>query len=358
MLLVFTSEDRERRAVEINRARITIGRIAENDVQLVDDKVSRHHAVIEMHDGGRVVLRDLDSRNGTIVDGVRLSGSRVLTGGEHLQFGDEQLRVEAHPGPLPRAPGEGEANAGEATAGAAPPARGAVGSRSVFARFRVGGAVMIVVVLAAVAVGVAQLLLPGVAERKLRSDLARYGVVRRVHIESSPAIQLLWHRADLVDVAMDSYRSKPSGQHGSLADFLSKTRDTAKLDVSVGILRSHLVTLHEVRLHKEGDVLVAQARLTQQDLSAALPSFLNLRPVSATENGIVARVSASVLGHRVTERIAVLADSGRVVVRPEGIPFASLARITVFGDPRIYVQSLGAELRGQNYMLTVRALLK
>ena len=68
MLLVFTSEDRERQAVEINRVRITIGRIAENDVQLVDDKVSRHHAVIEMQDGGRVVLRDLDSRNLEISD--------------------------------------------------------------------------------------------------------------------------------------------------------------------------------------------------------------------------------------------------------------------------------------------------
>lgn len=353
MLLVFTSKDRARQAVEINRVRITIGRIAENDVQLVDDKVSRHHAVIEMHDGGRVVLRDLDSHNGTFVDGIRLSGSRVLTGGERVQFGDEQLRVEADSVALPHAPGEGEA-----TGGAAPPARAAAGSPRALARLRIGWAVMIVAVLTAAAVGVAQLALPGVAEQKLRSDLARYGVVRRVHVESSPAIQLLWHRADLVEVAMDSYRSKPSGQHGSLADFLSKTRDTGKLDVSVGILRSHLVTLHEVRLHKEGDVLVAQARLTQQDLSAALPSFLDLRPVSATENGIVARVSASVLGHRVTERIAVLADSGRVVVRPEGIPFGSLARITVFGDPRIYVESLWAELRGQNYMLTVRALLR
>jgi hypothetical protein len=354
MLLVFTSEDRDRRAVDINRARITIGRIAENDVQLVDDKVSRHHAVIEMHDGGRVVLRDLDSRNGTFVDGIRLSGSRVLTGGERLQFGDEQLRVEPDSVALPHAPGEGDA-----TADAARPAPAAVASRSVFARIRMRGAVIAIVVAAvAVAIGVAQLVLPGLAEQRLRSDLARYGVVRRVHIESSPAIQLLWHRADLVDVAMDSYRSKPSGQHGSLADFLSKTRDTGKLDVSVGILRSQLVTLHEVRLHKEGDVLVAQARLTQQDLSAALPSFLDLRPVSATENGIVARVSASVLGHRVTARIAVLADSGRVVVRPEGIPFGSLASITVFDDPRIFVESLGAELLGQSYLLTARALLR
>jgi FHA domain len=354
MRLVFTSEDRERRAVDIDRARITIGRIPENDVQLVDDKVSRHHAVIETHDGARVVLRDLDSRNGTFVDGIRLSGSQVLTGGERLRFGDEQLRVEAHSGALPQA-----ARGGTATAHAPPPAQAAVGSHTVFARIRTRWAVVALLVLAvAVAIGVAQLVLPGLAEQRLRSDLARYGVVRRVHIESSPAIQLLWHRADVVDVAMDSYRSKPSGGHGSLADFLSRTRDTGKLDVSVGILQSHLVTLHEVRLRKEGDVLVAQARLTQHELSTALPSFLDLRPVSATENGIVAQVSASVLGHRVTERIAVLADSGRVVVRPEGIPFGSLASITVFGDSRVYVESLGAELRGDNYLLTVRALLR
>ena len=125
--------------------------------------------------------------------------------------------------------------------------------------------------------------------------------------------------------------------------------------MSVGTLKAQLLTLHDVRLHKEGDVLVGQARITQQELSAALPTYLDLRPMSASENGIVAQVSASVLGHRVATRIAVLADSGRVVVRPEGLPFGSLATITVFGDPRVYVQRLGAELRGQNYMLTARA---
>jgi hypothetical protein len=351
MLLVFTSGRRQREAVDIDRARLTIGRVAENDLQLADEKVSRHHAVIELQDGGRVMLRDLDSRNGTFVDGVRLTGSRVLEGGERLQFGDEELRVEATP-VVPSAGGSGHPSEPSADAGRAR-------SRRVFpvVRGRRAIALAVLALTAVLVLGVAQLMLPGVAEQRLRSDLARFGTVRRMHIESVPAIKLLWHRADRVAVAIDSYRSGSSG-HSSLADFLSRTRDTGQLDVSVGTLQAQLVTLHEVRLHKEGDVLVGQARLTQRDLSAALPTFLDLRPVSASQNGIVAQVSASILGRRVGVRIAVLADSGRVVVRPEGLPFGSLATITVFGDPRVYVESLGAELHGQDYLLTVRAVLR
>jgi hypothetical protein len=47
-----------------------------------------------------------------------------------------------------------------------------------------------------------------------------------------------------------------------------------------------------------------------------------------------------------------------VVVRPDGIPFGSLASIKVFNDPRVYVESLGAQLRGDRYLLTARARLK
>src|SRR4029077_4515979 len=202
------------------------------------------------------------------------------------------------------------------------------------ARRRRGALALAVATLAALVVfGVGQLVLPGVAEHRLRSQLARYGVVRQVQIESAPAVKLLWHRADSVKVAMDSYRSQPSG-HGWLAVFLSRTRSTGKLDVSVTTLQSKLVTLHNVRLRKEGDMLIGQAELTQQGLSAALPSFLNVRPVSASANGIVVQSAAAVLDHRVTLRLAVLADAGRVIVRPEGLLLGSLATITVFADPR------------------------
>jgi hypothetical protein len=226
---------------------------------------------------------------------------------------------------------------------------GALGTR--------GGAAAIIAAALIVVFGVGQLVLPGVAEDKLHSDLARYGPVRRVHVESAPAVKLLWHRADRVQVVMDSYRSEPGG-HTSLADFLSRTRAAAKLDVSVGTLQTQLLTLHDVRLHKEGDFLVGQARLSQQELSAALPGFVHLRPVSASQNGIVVQVLATVLGQRVTTHLGVVADAGRVRVRPEDLPFGSLASISVFDDPRVYVESLGAELRGDQYLLTARARLK
>ena len=109
---------------------------------------------------------------------------------------------------------------------------------------------------------------------------------------------------------MDSYRSESSG-HGSLADFLSDTRNTGKLDARVGALDAQLVTLHDVRLRKDGDALVGQARLTQGDLSAALPAFVNVRPISASQNGIVVRALGSAFGKRARVRLRILADGAR-----------------------------------------------
>jgi hypothetical protein len=361
MLLIFKSGPREGRSVDINRGRVTIGRVAENDLQLFDEKVSRHHAVIEVQEGQRVVLRDLGSRNGTFVDGHRLAGSCLLTGGEQLRFGEQELRVEG--APEARAPAEApspeptpaEAPARHQVPGGEPQGPSGRSPGALMRRRRVVVAVAIAAVVLVV-LGVGQLVLPGVAENRLRSQLARYGAVRQVQIESVPAVKLLWHRADSLKVAMDSYRSQPSG-HGSLADFLSRTRDVGKLEVSVATLQSKLVTLHQAHLRKEGNQLVGEAEITQQELSAALPSYLNLRPVSATANGIVLQASASVLGHRITLHLGVLADAGRVIVRPEGLLLASLATITVFSDPRIYVESVGGELRGERYLLTARARL-
>jgi FHA domain len=340
MRLIFTSGSREGQSVDLDGVRVMIGRVEDNDLQLPDEKVSRHHAVIEQEDGGRVVLRDLNSRNGTYVDGVRLAGSRVLTGGEQLRLGGAQLRVEAG-----SVPGRG----------AAPPPKAVLPAR----RLRDRRAVLsgIAAAVAVIVIVVAQLVLPGVGEHSLRSDLAPYGPVRHVRISSLPAIKLLWHRADRVNVSMDSYRSEPGG-HGSLADFLSRTRSAGKLDARVGLVEAQLVTLHDVRLHKDGDALLGEARLTQKELSAALPTFVGIRPISASQNGIVVRARASAVGRTATVRLRVLADGGKVVVQPDGLPFGSLASIHVFNDPRVYVESLGAKLQGDQYLITARARLE
>lgn len=69
--------------------RITVGRGDEVDVRLTaDERVSRLHAEIERIGGMWTVADDGLSRNGSFVNGERLSGRRRLVDGDELRFGD------------------------------------------------------------------------------------------------------------------------------------------------------------------------------------------------------------------------------------------------------------------------------
>jgi hypothetical protein len=72
-----------------------IGREA-GSAQLVvsDPTVSRIHAEIEKS-GGRIVLRDKGSSNGTFVNGAKISGDTEIRIGDTVQFGAVRMRVEA-----------------------------------------------------------------------------------------------------------------------------------------------------------------------------------------------------------------------------------------------------------------------
>ncbi|MCA9654567.1 MAG: FHA domain-containing protein [Myxococcales bacterium] len=54
------------------QGRLTIGRASGSDIQLVHDGISRQHAQIVTDEHGRHVLVDLDSSNGTFVEGQRI----------------------------------------------------------------------------------------------------------------------------------------------------------------------------------------------------------------------------------------------------------------------------------------------
>lgn len=64
---------------------VTIGREEVNDVQLNDERISRLHAKLQ-EDQGRIIFTDLNSTNGSRVNGhpVQL---RILRAGDHLQLG-------------------------------------------------------------------------------------------------------------------------------------------------------------------------------------------------------------------------------------------------------------------------------
>ena len=67
--------------------KVLVGRTAEADLQLIDEKVSREHCLFEPQ-GTNVVVRDLGSRNGTWVNGERLHGPHVLAANDTVGIGE------------------------------------------------------------------------------------------------------------------------------------------------------------------------------------------------------------------------------------------------------------------------------
>ena len=70
----------------------TIGRDVDNDIQLLGQGASRHHAQI-MNLPGVCQLQDLNSANGTCVNGVRIT-AKALTNGCEIRFAEEVFRYE------------------------------------------------------------------------------------------------------------------------------------------------------------------------------------------------------------------------------------------------------------------------
>jgi DNA-binding CsgD family transcriptional regulator len=88
-LEVWTPGGRE--LVTLEAGRLTLGTDPANDLPLpADPTLSRLHAVLERYEAGWCV-RDLDSRNGTFVNGERVWRERPLRPGDELRVGATRL---------------------------------------------------------------------------------------------------------------------------------------------------------------------------------------------------------------------------------------------------------------------------
>ncbi|MBL8099467.1 MAG: FHA domain-containing protein [Anaerolineales bacterium] len=67
---------------------LTIGRDSSNGVAINDAEVSRKHARLTFQ-GGKFVIDDLGSTNGTFVNGQRLAGPVVLKAGDVVSLGEQ-----------------------------------------------------------------------------------------------------------------------------------------------------------------------------------------------------------------------------------------------------------------------------
>jgi pSer/pThr/pTyr-binding forkhead associated (FHA) protein len=77
--------------MELAAAEIKIGREPGNDVRLADLTVSRVHARIWPASGNRFKIEDLQSTNGVLINGHRLTSAALLTDGDEVKIGAYEL---------------------------------------------------------------------------------------------------------------------------------------------------------------------------------------------------------------------------------------------------------------------------
>ncbi len=75
-------------------AGLIIGRAEGSEILLGDPRVSHRHALVRRR-GDQVIIEDLRSTNGTMVNGTGISFPTALAPGDVVTVGDVQLRLES-----------------------------------------------------------------------------------------------------------------------------------------------------------------------------------------------------------------------------------------------------------------------
>ena len=79
--------------IPFDKASLAVGRKADNDIVIDNPAISGHHCRISVQ-GGTYFVEDLDSTNGTFVNGSRVAGAQRLGAGDVLRVGETDLVVE------------------------------------------------------------------------------------------------------------------------------------------------------------------------------------------------------------------------------------------------------------------------
>lgn len=210
----------------------------------------------------------------------------------------------------------------------------------------------------------AQLLLPTLAAKRVRDRVARYGTVKSVSVSAFPAFELLWGKADSVNVGAGSL-SVPASKVAALlweAHTVGDMRFGADYATLTGIPSlTEGLTVSDLHTRKRGSTISASATLTQQRLNEALPTGFRIEPVASGNGEVEARASGGLFGVQASIAVLVKPLEGRLVAEPQGFPLASLATVTLFSDTHLKIGSVGVRvLRKQplTYGLSMAATLQ
>lgn len=94
--LVALSEGFTGRSYDLTMDRTTVGRVEDNAFTIPESSVSSHHCEVLLK-GNEVLVRDLDSTNGTFINDERITEG-VLKPGQILRLGQLELRLETGAG--------------------------------------------------------------------------------------------------------------------------------------------------------------------------------------------------------------------------------------------------------------------
>lgn len=79
--------------LELSPGEFVVGRSTDCQLSLDDPLVSRRHAVLRIRRDG-VTVQDLGSRNGVLVNGVKIDGERELTAGDKVSIGSQEMVLQ------------------------------------------------------------------------------------------------------------------------------------------------------------------------------------------------------------------------------------------------------------------------
>ena len=73
----------------------SIGRLPDNTVVLKDNHVSRRHCAIVVHRDGHCEVHDIASKNGTLLNGDKITGPTVVHPGDTLSLCNRRIKLLA-----------------------------------------------------------------------------------------------------------------------------------------------------------------------------------------------------------------------------------------------------------------------
>jgi hypothetical protein len=83
----------EGKTFDLLEERVSLGRALDNIIRMEDGTISHHHAML-IQEAGDFSLRDLNSTNGTRVNGIRIVETK-LHNGDAIRLGSVEMRYES-----------------------------------------------------------------------------------------------------------------------------------------------------------------------------------------------------------------------------------------------------------------------